>query len=193
MNAAPDPRPIYARALGQTESIIEAVRPGQLVNPTPCTDYDVRTLLSHMVGGLNRIAHVGEGGNALDVVPRVDGVPDDGWPDAFRQAGKRCQAAWVDDARLDAMVSVPWGQVPGRAALAGYVQEVVMHGWDLATATGQQTELDPELAEFALAFAHQALPPEPRGGTRIPFGRVTEPPTGAGPYAQLAAWLGRTV
>jgi uncharacterized protein (TIGR03086 family) len=192
MNAAPDPRPIFTRALGQTESIIERVRPGQLGGPTPCTEYDVRTLLSHMVGAVNRIAHVGEGGNALDVVPRADGVTDDAWPDAFRQAGKRAQTAWADDARLDAAVSVPWGQVPGRAALAGYVQEVVMHGWDLATATGQQTELDPELAEFALAFAHRALPPEPRGG-EIPFGPPKAAPDGAGPYARLAAWLGRTV
>jgi uncharacterized protein (TIGR03086 family) len=69
---------------------------------------------------------------------------------------------------------VPWGQVPGRAALAGYVQEIVMHGWDLARATGQQTELAPELAEFALAFAHRALPPEPRGG-ELPSGPVRPP------------------
>jgi uncharacterized protein (TIGR03086 family) len=187
-----DPRPLYARALDQTESIVEAVRLDQLGNPTPCTEYDVRTLLSHMVGGLKRIAYVGEGGNALDVVPVADGVPDDGWPDAFRQSGQRVRAAWADDATLDALATVPWGQVPGRAALAGYVQEVVMHGWDLATATGQQTELDPELAEFALVFAHQALPPEHRG-PEVPFGPVTPAPDGAGPYAQLAAWLGRTL
>lgn len=187
----PDPRPLYARALDQTGSIVAAVRPGQLASPTPCTEFDVRALLSHMVGGLKRVAHVGEGGNALDVLPVADGVPDDGWPDAFRQGGQRARAAWADDARLDAIVSVPWGQVPGRAALAGYVQEAVMHGWDLATATGQRTELDPELAEFALAFAHRALPPERRGG-EVPFGPVVPAPDGAGPYARMAAWLGRT-
>lgn len=66
-----------------------------------------------------------------------------------------------------------------------------MHGWDLATATGQRTELDPELAEFALAFAHRALPPERRGG-EVPFGPVVPAPDGAGPYARMAAWLGRT-
>lgn len=103
----PDPRPLYARALDQTGSIVAAVHPGQLASPTPCTEFDVRALLSHMVGGLKRVAHVGEGGNALDVLPVADGVPDDGWPDAFRQGGQRTRAAWADDARLDAIVSVP--------------------------------------------------------------------------------------
>lgn len=191
MTAAPDPRPIYARALGQTESIIERVQPGQLGRPTPCSEYDVRALLSHMVGGVNRAAMFGEGADGLAVPARADGVPDDGWPAAFRQASARAQAAWADDAKLDAPVTVPWGQVPGRAAVTGYVQEVLTHGWDLATATGQQPELDPELAEFALAFAHRVLPPEPRGG-EIPFGPVAPAPNGAGPYTQLATWLGRT-
>jgi len=81
--------------------------------------------------------------------------------------------------------------VPGRGALTGYVQEVAMHGWDLASATGQETELDPELAEFALAFAHRMLPPERRGDD-TPFAPVVPAPEGAGRYAQLAAWLGRT-
>jgi uncharacterized protein (TIGR03086 family) len=192
MTGAADPRPIYTRALEQTEAIIENVKPGQLGEPTPCAAYDVRELLSHMVGGLNRIATIGEGGDGLAVAPHVDGVPDDGWPDAFRRASARTRAAWADDAKLDTPVLVPWGEVPGRAAVTGYVMEVLTHGWDLAKATGQPAELDPELAEFALAFAHRALPPEPRGGDAIPFGPVAAAPAGSGPYTQLAAWLGRT-
>jgi uncharacterized protein (TIGR03086 family) len=192
MTSTPDPRDMYARALDQTQAIIEKIEPGQLGDPTPCTEYDVRSLLSHLVGALNRHATTGEGGDGLAVTPKADGGPDDGWPDAFRQASARTRVAWADDARLDAPVRVPWGEVPGRGALAGYVQEVVTHGWDLAKATGQPTELDPEPAEFALAFARRALPPEPRGGAAIPFGPVVAAPEGSGPYTQLAAWLGRT-
>jgi uncharacterized protein (TIGR03086 family) len=191
MTQEPDPREMYGRALDQTELIIEQVRPAQLGEPTPCTAFDVRALLGHMVGGVHRIAHVGEGGNALDVEARADGVPDDGWSAAFREAGARARAAWADDARLEAIVSVPWGQVPGRDALPGYVQEVVVHGWDLAKAVGQPAELDPELAEYAFTFARQFLPPQRRGGP-VPFGPVVAAPSGAGPYDQLAAWLGRT-
>ena len=190
MTQITDPRELHQRAMAQTETVVAAVRPDQLTLPTPCTGYDVRELLSHVVGGLNRIAVMGEGGDALAVEPRADGVPDDGWPAAYAAARARVTAAWADDARLDALVEVPWGKVPGRIALGGYVQEILTHGWDLAQATGQPTELDPELASWVLAVARQILPPEPRGG-EIPFGPVVPVPADAGRYAHLAAWLGR--
>jgi uncharacterized protein (TIGR03086 family) len=185
-----DPRQMHARAIAQTESIVAALSPAQLTLPTPCTEYDVRALLSHMVGGLNRIAIIGAGGDGLAVPARADGVPGDGWLAAYRAAAARAKAAWVDDAKLDALVEVPWGKVPGRIAVSGYVQEILAHGWDLAKATGQPAELDPELASWVLAMARRILPPEPRGG-EVPFGPVIQAPPDAGPYAELAAWLGR--
>jgi uncharacterized protein (TIGR03086 family) len=185
-----DPRELYERALTQTEQMVAAVRPDQLGNHTPCTEFDVRGLLNHIVGAITRAAITGEGGDAVAFSGRVDGVPDDGWLDAYRAAAKRATAAWSDDARLDVMLTMPWGTVPGRAALAGAVQEVLAHGWDLATATGQETEGDPELAAWVLDFAHRFLPPE-RRGSPVPFGPVVAVPPEAGPYAQLAGWLGR--
>src|ERR1700728_3294761 len=65
MTGSPDPRHMYTRALDQPEPIIEKVEPGQLGERTPCPYYDVRALLSHMVGGLNRAATIGEGGDGL--------------------------------------------------------------------------------------------------------------------------------
>jgi uncharacterized protein (TIGR03086 family) len=193
MTGTPDPRQMYDRALAQTGTIIENVKPSQLDDPTPCDNFDVRALLSHLVGAVNRAATFGEGGDGLAVPARADGVPDDGWPDAFRQASDRARAAWADEAKLDRMVRVPWGEVPGRGALSGYVQEVLTHGWDLSKATGQPTELAPDLAEFALAFAHRALPPDlDRTGDDVPFDPPTTAPAASGPYTQLAAWLGRT-
>jgi uncharacterized protein (TIGR03086 family) len=186
-----DPRELHHRAMAQTEKIVGAVQPRQLGLPTPCADYDVRALLSHIVGGLTRIALVGEGADALAVAPVADGVADDGWAEAYRAASTRAARAWADDAALDAMVTVPWGTVPGRVALAGYIQEILAHGWDLAVATGQPSEGDPELAAWTLAVARRILPPEPRGVPQVPFGPVVPAPPGAGPYAQLAAWLGR--
>jgi uncharacterized protein (TIGR03086 family) len=178
------------QAMTQTESIVAAVEPGQLTNPTPCAEYDVRALLSHIVGGLNRVAIVGEGGDALARPARADDVTDDGWLAAYQAASQRARRAWSDDAKLDALVEVPWGKIPGRFAIAGYIQEILTHGWDLAQASGQPTERDPELAFFALAGAKRILPPKPRGG-EIPFGPVIPVPPDTAPYAQLAAWLGR--
>jgi len=95
MTDTTDPRPLHRRAIAQTESIVAAVSPGQLDLPTPCPEYDVRALLSHIVGGLNRVAIVGEGGGALARPARADGVPDDGWLAAYRTAAARAIAAWA--------------------------------------------------------------------------------------------------
>jgi uncharacterized protein (TIGR03086 family) len=187
-----DPRPLHRRAIAQTETAVAAVSPSQLGLPTPCDEYDVRALLSHITGGLTRAALVGEGDpDALARPAAASGVPDDGWPTAYRAAADRATAAWADDAKLDTLFEVPWGKVPGRFVIAGYIQETLAHGWDLAKATGQETERDPELALWSLATAKRILPPDIRGAEGVPFGPVVEVPADAAPYAQLAAWLGR--
>ena len=187
-----DPRPLHRRAIAQTGTVLAAVTADQFALPTPCTEYDVRALLSHIIGGLTRAALVGEGDpDALARPAMAEGVPDDGWPAAYRAAADRATAAWADDTKLDTLVEVPWGKIPGRFAIAGYVQEILAHGWDLARATGQPTERDPELALWALTTAKRILPPDIRGDAGVPFGPVVEVSPDAAPYAQLAAWLGR--
>ncbi|TGA88177.1 TIGR03086 family metal-binding protein [Streptomyces sp. MZ04] len=191
MNASPDPRPLFARATDQVAALIATVRPEQLDAATPCDEYDVRRLISHLVGGTRRFQVVGEGGDGLAVTPYADDVPDDGFASAYEKGRTAALDAWADDARLDAQVRVPWGDAPGRIALTGYVMETVTHTWDLSEALGRPLELDQELARFALGFAHQALPAEGRG-EGVPFGAVQEVAEGADAYGELAAWLGRT-
>ena len=185
-----DPRPLYARATEQAAALFKPVRPEQLTGPTPCTEFDVRTLLSHMVGGTLRIAVVGEGGDGLAVHPFAEGVADDDWAAAYDEVRTRVLRAWESDERLTAPVRVPWGEVPGRAALSGYVMELVTHTWDLNEALGRPLELDPEPAEFALATARRVLP-EPQRDADTPFDSARPAPEGADAYQQLAAWLGR--
>ncbi|MFF9093693.1 TIGR03086 family metal-binding protein [Streptomyces sp. NPDC014776] len=189
MNAI-DPRPVYARATEQAAALIRTVRPGQLDGPTPCTEFDVRRLLSHMVGGTLRIAVIGEGGDGMAVHPFAEGVEDAGWPEAYDEVRSRALKAWEPDARMASAVRVPWGEVPGWQALSGYVMEIVTHTWDLSEAVGHPLPLDPEPAAFALATARRVLPEEPRGGD-TPFERVRPAPEGADDYTRLAAWLGR--
>ncbi|MFF4401585.1 TIGR03086 family metal-binding protein [Streptomyces sp. NPDC001480] len=185
-----DPRPLYARATEQAAALIKTVRPEQLSGPTPCAEFDVRTLLSHTVGGTRRIAVVGEGGDGLAVHPFADGVEDAEWAAVYDEARTRALKAWESDERMTAPVRVPWGEVPGHAALSGYVMELVTHTWDLAESIGHPHELDPELAEFALTTARRVLP-DPRRDADTPFGDVIEAPEGADAYTRLAAWLGR--
>jgi uncharacterized protein (TIGR03086 family) len=187
-----DPRPFYTRATEQAAAVIKTVRPEQLDRPTPCTEFDVRGLLSHVVGGTRRIAVVGEGGDGLALEPVAEGVADDGWTAAYDEVRVRVLKAWEADERMTTAVRVPWGEVPGHAALSGYVMEIVTHTWDLAESLGHPLELDPELAEFALATARRVLPDSRPRDEETPFDARREAAEGAGAYELLAAWLGRT-
>ncbi|MFD0278585.1 TIGR03086 family metal-binding protein [Kitasatospora sp. NPDC127111] len=192
MDTTQDPRPLYQLALGQLEKLIAEVTPDALDRPTPCTEYDLRQLLGHVVGGVHRFAYIGEGGRAEDVVAATGDLPDDGWPAAFARARARATAAWADDAKLDRPSFAPWGEVPGRAAVGGYVMETVTHSWDIARSLRSGLALDEQLAEAALGIARFVLPAENRGGP-VPFGEVRPVPADADTYARLAAWLGREV
>ncbi|MEU6480515.1 TIGR03086 family metal-binding protein [Streptomyces sp. NPDC047017] len=187
---SPDPRPLYTRATEQFAALVATVRPEQLTGPTPCAEFDVRALLGHVVGGSRRIAVVGEGGDGLAVAPVADGVADDGWAAAYEEVRTRVLRAWAGDERMAATVRVPWGEVPGSAALSGYVMELVTHTWDLNEALGRPLALDAELAEFSLANARRVLA-EPERDAQVPFGSARPVPEGAGAYERLAAWLGR--
>ncbi|NLU71005.1 TIGR03086 family metal-binding protein [Streptomyces sp. HNM0574] len=187
----PDPRPVLDRATEQLAGLVAAVDPEQLTAPTPCGDFDVRSLLGHLVGGMDRMAAIAAGGDtAYEEVPAwAPGLPAEEWPRVYAEARGRMTGAWADDALLDATVAVPWGTMPGRAALAGTVLEVVVHSWDLATATSRTDGLDPELGRFALAVAERAVPDD--GRAHLPFAPRRPVPDDAGVYTRLAAWLGR--
>ncbi len=151
----------------------------------------MRALLGHLVYAVERAGAVPAGLEAIEAVTTPGGVPDGAWAVLFHQAAGSALAAWSDPALLDAELKLPWMSMTGRAALSTYVMEVAAHSWDLATATGQPSEGDPELAVICLAIAEEALAPFGRGGD-VPFEAAVEPPAGAGPYARLAAFLGRT-
>ena len=91
------------------------------------------------------------------------------------------------------MLTLPFGQMPGSAFVGLAATDTFTHGWDLAKATGQSTDLDPELAAQLLAGAKQAISPAFRGPEPKPFGPEQTAPAGATNADQLAAFLGRTV
>lgn len=184
-----DPRPYYDRALAWAHELIAGVRADQLTRPTPCAEFDVRTLLGHLVATVDRARVIGEGGAPFSVPSVVTGIADDGWADAFAAAAAKMRAIWADDELLDATRTVPWGEVTGRAVVWGYTNEALVHGWDLAIATGQPAEADAELATAALAGAKDQIPAERRGGP-VPFAPVVEPAPVAGPTERLANWSG---
>lgn len=186
-----DPRPLLAQSVVQSERLVAATRADQLGDPTPCTEFDVRALLGHILCVLRRIALVGRGGDALDVPQVVTDIDD--WADEVAKTRRDIKAVWATDTLLNTEFAVPWAaSTPGRYALRVWTLEQIMHSWDLAEATNRIGELDPELGEVGLDIAHSYIPAEPRGGP-VPFEPVVQVPPDAAVYTQLAGYLGRQV
>lgn len=184
-----DPRPLYRDALTWVRTLIENVKTDQFSLPTPCPEFDTRVMLGHLVTVVERSRVVGEGGSALSVPLVTEKVPGDDWALAFGDSVEKMLSVWSEDSLLDTMVTVPWGTMHGRAALWGYLDEALVHGWDLAIATGQDPEGPTEASEATLATFQRVLPADQRGDD-VPFGPPVDPAPDAGPTERLANWVG---
>jgi uncharacterized protein (TIGR03086 family) len=120
---------------------------------------DVRALLSHLVGVLDRIAALGNGEDPFAVVETH--APDDNWSVVWAKSGTHAAGAWRDDAVLERPMALAWIQGNGADVLTSYFSELTVHTWDLAVATGQQPHWDDTVVTAALE-ARRILPAENR-------------------------------
>lgn len=186
-----DRRRALVAAYDHAADVVTGVRADQLAGPTPCPDYDVATLVDHLVGAAWRAVELGRGATpAGGEFPHVELTDATG---QLREAGAQAAGAWTDD-RLAATTTMPWGETyTGSTLVDMYLAELIAHAWDLAVATGQTPGCDPALAAAALAAAHVMLRPDYRDvmGVGNPFG--AEQPAGedATTLERFAAFMGR--
>ncbi len=177
---------LLGRALDQTDTIVDGIKPDQMDMPA-CGEWDVRTVIAHLVRGNQNTAAVAEG-RPRQPNPIAD-VGDDP-RSAYRASADEVKRAWRDPAQLEGLYETALGKMPGQALLSLRLSDNVTHGWDLARATGQAPEYDAEVVAAALAFAEAQL-----AGGRAPGGPFAPPvPVSADAPAidRLAAFLGRT-
>ena len=179
---------LHDRALETVTAIVANVERSQFGLPTPCAEFDVRALLNHMIGGNHRFVAIANGEPGASVPATGDFVDDDALT-PYRESADALSEAWSEPALLERTVHLPFGDFPGEMALGIHTVEVVVHGWDLANATGQPTELDPELYE--VAWQHTKDLDDSFRGTGGPFGAAVTVPAGATDTDRLMAWLGR--
>lgn len=162
--------------------VIAGIRPDQLDAPTPCDAFTVRGVLEHMIGG----------GTAFAALYRGEPPEDPSFDDplaGIQAALGELAAAISAPGALDRTIEAPFGTIDGATFARFVVLDGLVHGWDMATATGQPYEPPVELVAAVDAFARQALDPLRDGDT---FGAAVEPPPGSSPIEALAAYTGRT-
>jgi uncharacterized protein (TIGR03086 family) len=190
MTSADDLIALLSRALDQTADVIAGVRPEQAALPTPCRSWDVRALVGHVVDEVNQFALVTAGGKRE--VPAPDALGDD-WHGDFREAADALLTAWRQPGSLDRTQRLPMGEVTAIWTVGQQITELAVHSWDIAKATGQSTDLDPEVGRQALQWGHEHLRPEFRGDESIGYqiAPEVEVPDDAPLYDRLAAFGGR--
>ncbi len=91
---------------------------------------------------------------------------------------------------LERTIDTPGGPMPGAVFARLVAFDGLIHGWDLATSTGQQWQLPDDLVAEVDGFARQAITTEMRDGTS--FGAEQTPPDNATDIERLVAFSGRT-
>ena len=191
--AEPDRRSALLDSYKNAAAIVSGITAEQLGHPTPCRDYDVTSLIDHLVEAGHRAAALGRGQTppAGDESPHVELVDA---PGQLRNAADEAARAWRADSRLTSSFTMPWGEEHTGATLVDmYLTELAAHAWDLARATGQLNKLDPTLAVPALLAARATIKPQYRNlvGPGSPFGAEVQPTPDADDWERFVAFMGR--
>lgn len=160
--------------------VLSRVQPDQLGNPTPCTEWTVRDLIDHVISANNSVAD------------RCGDPVEGDLVAAHAVSVARAREVFAASDGMTRIHKLPIGEIPGAQFLKMRITDVLLHSWDLAKATGQDTDLDPELATAVWPMAHELIQPAFRGPGR-PFGPPQPCPDARSAADQLAAFCGRSV
>jgi uncharacterized protein (TIGR03086 family) len=189
---ATDPVLMLSRAIDQAGGVVAGLDRDQASLPTPCRSWTVGQLVDHLMLDLRHFTITARGGTPdWSETPPPAG---DDWAGQFREGADELLAAWRAAGPLDGMRTMPgMGEVPARFPVDMQISELAVHAWDLVRATDQKVELDPEVAETALAWMRTALVPSFRGteAEGKSFGPEVEVADDAPPYDRLVAFAGR--
>lgn len=170
--------------------LLEQVPAGGLDAQTPCTDWKVRDLVDHVVGGNLMFANVvrGEGTGTMTDPATLGDDP----VKALRAAAQEASEAWHQPGTAEKMINLPFGTFPGEIAIGIHYVDMVVHSWDLAKAAGLPTaDFPAELVEPALAMAAMFPDTPDLRGPGGPFAPRVEVPEDAPAIDKLAGLTGR--
>jgi uncharacterized protein (TIGR03086 family) len=141
-------------ACARTTHVLTSLPDDRLAGSTPCEKLSLAELIAHL-GGLGvafAAAARKDLGEFTDAPPGDGGYHlDDDWRTRYPAALAGLAQAWQDPSAWDGMTRVGGVDLPGGVAGSVALTEVVIHGWDVAVATGQDYDVDDDVAEAVLA------------------------------------------
>ncbi len=177
----PNPIDLYSAAVKGTREIIGGVQSSQLGDSTPCSEWNVQALMDHLLGGTGMIW--GSLAGAAPETPQGSGPAA-----AFDTGTARALDAAKAPGALEKTVQSPAGDMPGGQLLSIFFMETLVHGWDLAKATGQSTDIPADLAETCYTMFGPSADEMRKSGV---FGPRVEVADDASTHVKLLGALGR--
>ncbi|MDJ0323272.1 TIGR03086 family metal-binding protein [Cryobacterium sp. PH31-AA6] len=187
--ASPDPLDPFASAeaaLAILQRVLRGVTAENVDAQTPCEDFTVVELVTHLDGSITRI------GAAL-------GIPVPGSTSSAGPAAAPAEVRIADIAQktlealrlrgLDGTLDLGRGRIPTTTVTNMLNLELLVHAWDLATATGQHLEVAPALSDYVLDLARRTITDPVRGSGRFHAAREVE--DSASSLTRLLAFTGR--
>jgi uncharacterized protein (TIGR03086 family) len=180
---------LHARSLEATRAYVAGIGATQWGDPTPDDEWDVRFLVNHVVTGNWWAAELAAGATIESVGTRLDGdVLGTDATAAYDASSVVAAAVFREPGAMERPCAVSYGPVPGEVYCGHRFIDVLVHGWDIAMATGQ----DPTLAEdLVLACIAIVEPQAEMLAASGAFGSDVEVGPDAGPQTRLLALLGR--
>jgi len=180
-------------AVRRMTDLITAVPDDLLTAPTPCTKSTVGDLVDH-IGGFSLAftaaarKSFGDGGNRGPAANAANLGPD--WRTRIPRDLEALAEAWRDPSAWTGMTKAGGLDLPGEVAGVIALDELVVHGWDIARASGQSYDCEPELVAAATAFVAPIAESgeAPREGL---FGPPVAVPADASPLDRLIGMTGR--
>ncbi|PJM97937.1 TIGR03086 family protein [Streptomyces sp. CB01201] len=187
------PLPDLGPAADELCRLLGGVRDEHLAGPTPCPQYALRELLSHVLGlsvAFQDAAHK-KSGPTTDTPPGTVAPPElpEDWRAALPESLAAMAAAWREPATWEGVTQVGGLTLPATVTGRVGLDELVVHGWDLARSTGQDFRAAPGDLEIAYAFlAPSKDDPAARGSA---FGPPVDVPDEAPMLDRLIGMSGR--
>ncbi len=140
-----DPATLHRRAASGFGAVVHGVADDQWALPTPCTAWDVRALVAHVVDEQLWTAPLLEGATIAEVTPTIPADPLGADPVKAWDSSVHDAVEGVGHTDLAAIVHLSFGDFPAEEYVMQLFADMLVHGWDLARATGQDERLDDEM------------------------------------------------
>ncbi|MEV1026566.1 TIGR03086 family metal-binding protein [Streptomyces sp. NPDC050264] len=181
--------PYLVEAAAEAARVAAGVGPDRLDAPSPCGEWDVRTLVNHWVlYGSHGLEHRARRLRLPAALTERDFTADEDWAACYAAQLDRAVAAWAAPGTWDGSVDLGFAEQPAPEVAALIWAELVLHGWDVAHATGQEFRVSDGAAALLLHVVEKnaAIYRQYEG-----FADPVEVPAGASVYERALARSGR--